>query len=161
MDLLVDTFSWKKFDMLSENDLFDISYLYEWAAINITHEVGKEIRHFKLNSCLFNQVKILPILNRAVYQDARDLGFDIADSEVVSNGQKSLDLIIVSEDRPLLKFAMAYSFSIIQVADMFKLFTQVNLLEKRDLTKIVRFLREKRNISEKKRKQIKKWQQHN
>ena len=157
MKFLIDTFSWKKFDLLSEENLFKVSNLYNWAEIFITHEVKTEIEHFELKSCNFKATIILPIKNYTIFQDAKSLEFDQADAEILSNGNLYGDLCIISEDKPLLKFAIAYSLNAIQVIDLFQVFNNLELLENRELFQINRFLREKKNITERKASDIKKW----
>ena len=157
MKFLIDTFSWKKFDLLSEKNLFKVSNLYNWAEIFITHEVKTEIKHFGLKSCNLIATIILPIKNHTIFQDAKSLEFDQADAEILSNGNLYGDLCIISEDKPLLKFAIAYSLNAIQVIDLFQVFNNLELLENRELFQINRFLREKKNITKRKASDIKKW----
>ncbi len=157
MKFLIDTFSWKKFDLLSKTDLFKVSNLYNWAEIYITHEVKTEIEHFKLKSCNFRATNILPIKNHKIFQDAKSLKFDQADAEILSNGNLDEDMCIISEDKPLLKFAIVYSINAIQVIDLFQVFNKLALLKNRELFQINRFLREKKNITMKKASNIKKW----
>ena len=157
MDILIDTFSWKKFDLLAKNKLFEISNLYEWSKVHITHEILTEIKHFRLKSCNLKSTIILPVKNIKIFQEAIDLDFDQADAEVLSNGTKNENLFIVSEDKPLLQYCQAYKFKALQLVDLFHLFTMIEQLENRDLYRIVRFLRNFKNITEKKSNHIKKW----
>lgn len=159
MNFLIDTFSWKKLDLLTQAKLFEVSNLYEWAKIFITPEVLNEIHHFHLKSCNFQDTTILTIKNPKIFQEAKILNFDQADAEILSNGGRNpdTDVCIVSEDKPLLSFAMAYSLTAMQVIDVFQLLNNLGLINNRKIFQINRFLREKKNITHKKAMDIKKW----
>ena len=157
MDVIIDTFSWKKFDLLEKNKLFNMKSLYEWSNVNITHEVYNEIKHFRLKSCALKSTSILPIKNKKIYQEAKDLEFDEADSQILSHGGNDRKLIIISEDKPLLKFCRGYSFDAMQIIDLFHLFAIRGFINHKELYQVNRFLRKYKNITEKKSNQIKNW----
>ena len=105
MILLIDTGNWLKLDKLKGEKLFNPNRIYEWAEIQITHEVEFEIEHFKCSSWERKKTVIIPIKNQIVYNEAIELDFDVADASILSNGQKeNLEYLIVSEDQALNGF---------------------------------------------------------
>ncbi|MHA1518990.1 MAG: hypothetical protein ACTSRK_02290 [Promethearchaeota archaeon] len=154
MDLLVDTFSWKKFDLLISQNLITREFLYSAANLYITHTVKDEIEHFGLYSCKIPSTTILSVKNSKLYQFAQDLGYDIADSEIFSNAGREPTLIVVSEDRPLLRLLQSKKIQAIQVIDLFYVFFKLNAISSNLLFQISKFCREKKNISERKHKKI-------
>ena len=150
MNLLIDTFSWKKFDILNGQKLLDYTELYQKLKLFITHEVAVELKHFQFLSYQEEQVTIIPISNQRIYADAIDLRFDPADASVLSNGSREGNLIIVSEDRPLLQLAMSYAFVAIQVADLFVILVKLGFLKRNLAFKMIQSLRSLKNISDRK-----------
>lgn len=154
MDFLVDTFSWKKFDLLIAQNLITNDFLYSNANFYITNSVKTEIEHFGLNSCNFPYTTILPIKNSALFTFAQNLGYDNADSEIFSNAGGESNITIVSEDKPLLKLLQSKSFQALQVIDVFYILFKLNLVSSNKLFQISKYCREKKNITEKKYQKI-------
>lgn len=154
MNFLVDTFSWKKFDLLIAQKLITTEFLYSAAKFFITHTVKREIEHFNLESCKIKNITILPIKDQRLYQFAQDLDYDNADSEIFSNASDESDIIIISEDRSLLKLLQSKNFAAIQVIDFFFVLYKLNAMKSNKLYKVSKFCREKKNITEKKHQQI-------
>ena len=157
MKFFIDTFSWKKIDILCELGLLDIEVAYDSLEICITHAVLTEITHFKLKSCILEKTQVLPYKDNKVYQDALVFGFDEADASIVSHGVDREDVYIISEDRPLLAFGKGYGIKIIQLIDFMKVLTVLEIVLKKNLYQINRKLRDVKNISKKKEKSIKNW----
>ena len=157
MDLFIDTCSWLKLDALSKNNLFLIENLYDFGDINITHDILFELDHFNCNVWIKERSKIIPVKNKQVFDEAITLDFDKADASLLSNGSKELATLIISEDNLVLRFARMYQFAAIQLIDLIRILVQQNILSKNELYKINRYLREMRNITLKKEKEIKQW----
>ena len=158
MRLLLDTGSWLKLDKLNQENIFNPHLLYEWATIETTHEVVIELEHFKCSSWKKNKTVIIPIKNQEIYDEAIELKYDKADASVISNGQKSdLEYLIVSEDRPLMDYVELYGFMGGFLIDIFRIFTSLDLLTKKELYRLAKRLHEMRNINKKKLKNILQW----
>lgn len=161
MKLLIDTCSWIKFDFLKHLQLFTAENLYEWVDIRITHEILEELEYHKVNSCNKIKTTIIPISNKFIYQDALNCKLDIADASILSNGSKKNDMIIVSEDSELLEFAHTYFLRAIELIDLFLILTENGYTSKRTLYRIAKAMGENKNISKKKKKEIREWLQKN
>ena len=158
MILLIDTGTWLKLDKLKGEKLFNPNRIYEWAEIQITHEVEFEIEHFKCSSWERKKTVIIPIKNQIVYNEAIELDFDVADASILSNGQKeNLEYLIVSEDRPLMDFIQMKGFIGGFLIDIFRIFTALGLMEKKELYRLAKRLYDLRNINKKKLKRILEW----
>ncbi|MHA1732674.1 MAG: hypothetical protein ACTSU5_12085 [Promethearchaeota archaeon] len=156
MNLLVDTCTWLKIDKLQSRNKYDHRDFYSLATLHVTHDVVDELIHYGCNSWKREKTRAIPIGNEAIFREALDLNFDTADASILSNGTKDDNLVIVSEDRALLKFAEMYKFSAVQLIDLFRLFTPEHF-SKRDLYNLTKALRELRNITKKKEKEMKTW----
>jgi len=157
MKLLIDTITWTKLARLQNLDAFSSVQLYAWAEIQITHKVQEELEYRRNTIWIKEKTQILPIKTARIYQDALDLDFDEADASILSNGSKEPDYFIVSEDRDLLRVACSYQFSAVQLIDLFRILTALEHITRRDLYNLAKILRELRNITEKKQKEIKSW----
>jgi hypothetical protein len=93
--------------------------------------------------------------NQDLYNEAILLKLGEADASILSLDTKSEDSIIISEDGGILEFARSHGFAILQLIDLFSLMEQQNILNKRELYKITRKLRELKNITKKKQKKVK------
>jgi len=157
MQFLIDTCTWIKLDKLQKLKEFSTSQLYLWGEVQITHEVLKEINHFRVLSCIRKDTTILPIGNRQIYDDATSTQLDEADASLLSNGARTQDKIIISEDPGLLNFARLYRITALQLIDLFQFFTEGDYLTRRELYRHTRTLRDLKNITKKRQKEIKSW----
>ncbi|MHA1301337.1 MAG: hypothetical protein ACTSO9_18090 [Candidatus Helarchaeota archaeon] len=154
MNLLIDTCTWLKLDILKEDRIFEPDKIYNWANIGISHQVLKEIEHFNCKSFKKEKTQINPIQNEEIYKKALKLEFDEADASILSFGKKTGDSIIISEDGTLLEYARINKFYALQLIDLFLLFTSMNFMKPRDLYHITKYLRKLKNITKKKEKEI-------
>ena len=157
---IIDTFSWKKLGIL-ENKVNTLDMLYNSLNVCVTHEILKEIKHFRLLSCDITRTHILPTKINRMYQDSRSLGFDEAEASLISNIVETEEFFGVTEDRPLLSLGIRYGANIIQLIDLFQFLTAQNVITKNIFYKITKELRSLKNISKKKEKFVKKWLQDN
>jgi rRNA-processing protein FCF1 len=157
MKFFVDTFSWKKIDILKELSLIDMDRAYDSLKICITHPVLTEISHFNLKSCILEKTQILPHQDNKLYRDALILGFDEADASLISCSNDEEEVYIVSEDRPLLTFGRSFGIKMVQLVDFMQVLTTLKVISKNNLYQINRKLREVKNISKRKEKSIKDW----
>ncbi|NMC05815.1 MAG: hypothetical protein GYA24_11415 [Candidatus Lokiarchaeota archaeon] len=158
MRLFIDTGTWLKLDALGMLTLFDAKNLYEWSEVCITHQVDEELRHFESKSIDRTRTSILPIKNKKIYDDAIAVGFDSADSSIISHGEPdSPTTLLISEDRPLLKYTKMYRFSIMQLVDLFQVFTRGGHISSKELYQLAREMQRLRNITRKKQDEIKDW----
>jgi hypothetical protein len=158
MRLFIDTGTWLKLDALDALKLFVPKSLYEWSEVFITHQVDEELRHFKNISIDRNHTSILPIKNKKVYEDALAVGFDAADSSIISHGEPDdPGTLIISEDRPLLKYTKMYRFYIMQLVDLFQVFANLGHISPNELFQLAMEMQRLRNITRKKQDEIKDW----
>ncbi len=159
MHVLIDTFSWKKLDILEEDEQIGTGTILDQFNVCITHAVFEEINHFKIKLHYPRKVSIIPYKNHKVCEDARLFGFDEADASIASACVELEDSMIVSEDRPLLAFGKGYGLKIVQLIDFFRIMTMSGIISRNDLYRANRKLREMKNISKIKEKSIKEWLQ--
>lgn len=157
LNVIIDTCSWFKLDLLDNMRLIKIDDLYDWINIEITHEVLKEIEHYAIKSFKKNETTIIPIQNKSIYHDALNCNLEPADASILSNGSRKNEVLIVSDDQELLEFAHTYHFTAIHIVDLFLLLTEIDFLSKRSLYRIAKELRNMKNISKKKHKEIHDW----
>lgn len=160
ISVIIDTFSWKKLDII-EKQVKILNLLYNAVNICVTHEILKEIKHFRLTSCEISRVHILPTKSNRIYQDSKTLGFDEADASLISNITKNEEYIGVTEDQSLLSLGTRNGCNIMQLLDLFQFFTAQGKLPKNTLYKITQELRNLKNITKKKEKYMKEWLQRN
>ena len=158
MKLFIDTGTWLKLDALSDLKLFEPNSLYEWGEIFTTHQVDEELRHFNNKSINRSLTSIVPIKNKNIYDETVAVGFDPADSSIISHGESdNPDVLIISEDRPLLKYTKIYRFYIMQLIDLFQVLAQQGHLSYNELYQLAREMQRLRNITRKKQEEIKNW----
>jgi len=160
ISVIIDTFSWKKLGIIEKQENI-LNSLYDAVNVCITHEILKEIKHFQLTTCDSSRVHILPTKQNRIYQDSKTLGFDEADASLISNIIKTEEYIGVTEDQPLLSYGTKNGFNIMQLLDLFQFLTAHNKLTKNSLYNITKELRNLKNITKKKEKDMKKWLQIN
>ncbi len=144
-----------------ENKANILDTLYDSVKVCITHEILKEIKHFRLTSCDITRTHILPAKLNRIYQDSISLGFDEADASLLSNVVKTENNYGITEDQPLILLGTRYGANIMQLIDLFQFLTSQEKITKNTLYKMTQELRNLRNISKKKEKYMKKWMQNN
>jgi predicted nucleic acid-binding protein len=154
MILIIDTGTWLKLDVLKADNMFDAEQLYNWAEIIVTHHVLKELEYYNCKSFQKEKTKITPIENITIFQDLIKSNFDEADASILSLGKKSPKISIISEDGALLEYARVHHFYAIQLIDLFRSLTEINLITNRLLYHLTKTLRQLKNITKKKEKRI-------
>ncbi|MHA1744596.1 MAG: hypothetical protein ACTSWW_01280 [Promethearchaeota archaeon] len=155
MKIFIDTFSWFKIDLLVSTSYIDLAALYQELELCITHDVLEELQNRKIKSCQISKLQVYPIGNKRIYDDAITQDFDKADASLLSNGSRNSDILLVSEDQPLLELGKSYRFDCIQLIDFCRILTSLNILTKRKLFQVNRELRRLGNISKKKEREMK------
>lgn len=155
MKVFIDTFSWAKLDLLHEKSLLETELIYKYFEVCITHDLLDEINHRGIKSCNVMKIHVLPRGNERIFEDTRSQGFDKADASIFSNYQRNEDSFIVTEDKPLIQLGINYRFNIIQLIDFCKILNAMRLITNNRLFQINRELRELKNISKHKEKEIK------
>jgi len=153
---MIDTCSWLKLDRLQSSDLFDVNDLYQWAEIQITHDVENELEYWRCLVWKKEKTQILPIKNEQIFKEAILMGYDDADASILSNGHSDPDFFLITEDRAVIKYSRLYHFSTIQLCDLFRIFTMMNLINRTEMYRLAKYLRDFRNITKKKLKSLKK-----
>ena len=102
MELLIDTCSWLKLARLQNKNIFNVENLYNWAEIQITYDVQKELNYWRCSVWKKEATQIIPIKDEKIFNEIKNFGYDEADASILSNGCKEPDSFILSEDRALL-----------------------------------------------------------
>jgi len=157
MNILIDTCTWLKLDKLTNLNLISIDLIYNSAEIMVTPDVASELEYYNCNSWRKEKTLFLPIKNDKIYEEAIVYNFDKADASILSNGSKDFTSIIITEDRNLIQFAKIYKFVVQQLIDFFRFLVELNIITKNLLSKINKILRDIKNITVKKERQIKNW----
>lgn len=123
----------------------------------ITHDIASELEYFKCYTWKKDKTIILPIKNRAIYDEAIAFNFDKADASILSNGSKEFNPVIITEDRAIIQFAQIYHFSTHQLIDFLRFLTYTTTISKNLLFQINKTLRTLKNTTLKKEKEIKEW----
>ncbi|MHA1132399.1 MAG: hypothetical protein ACTSQI_05425 [Candidatus Helarchaeota archaeon] len=156
--IFLDTCTWLKLELLERTKQFSTSLLFSSSSIAITHKIREELEHFSIPQEKINKTIIYPIGDKAIYKHALDLGLDEADASLLSNGKiKEDQLYLISEDRAVLSFGRMFKMEIMQLIDLFQNLTTQNILDKTKLYNMVKFLRNQKNITEKKKNTILNW----
>ncbi len=154
MIFLIDTCSWLKLDVLKEYQAFDPNNLYEWIEIEITHQILKELEYYNCKSFQKEKTKIIPVDTKKIYEQVFKLNFDDADASALSYGKNVPSSKLVSEDGLLLEYARIHGISAIQLIDLLQLLTNMSFINPRELYHLTKLLRELKNITRKKKKEI-------
>ena len=155
--LILDTGTWLKLDRLISQKIITQSFidiLYSNYRIIITPEIEEELSYFKNTAWEKNKTYIVPIEDEMNAKRAYEDGFDAADSSIfgISNVK---DMIIISEDRPLIKYSNS-SLEIYHFSEFLVELNKRNLLSKDRIYNIVKHLYSIRNIGKKIHNRIKK-----
>ncbi len=156
--IFLDTCTWLKLELLEREQQFSTSVLFSFSSIAITHKIKEELEHYSIPQEKINETIIYPIGDKAIYKYALDSGFDDADASLLSNGKIKVEqLYLISEDRAVLSFGRMLKMEIMQLIDLFQNFTTQNIIDKKKLYNLVKFLRNQKNITEKKENNILNW----
>ncbi len=153
----IDTFSWKKLDILAEKygDKF-IKDIILTNNIYITHEVMEELiyRNFSFISRnnILEYVTILPKID-IDYNTYQQDGFDAADASLIEYSNKE-KIPVVTEDHPMLAIAVVNRYDFMQLVDFFVILNSLGQITNNKFQNIIRILRKMKNITKRKAKKL-------
>jgi hypothetical protein len=149
----LDTFSWYKFITLYNDEwkilMTDILNNYN---IFITHEVKKEFEYrFEKYLHILDLIIILPRKRSSTEYDRRK--FDLADISLLQYAEIT-DYVIITEDHPMLSQGITQRKNIMQFCDFVAALYKEEFLDLTDYYQIVKKLREMKNITKTKEKEL-------
>ncbi len=154
LQCILDTYSWTKLLRLEK---LGWTKLIEDILVNnsilMTHEVKKELLHWypRIQDKL-DRTTLLPVID-IDYEKYLEQNFDPADASLIEYNTLE-QYLVVTEDHPMLALSTVDKRDFIQLADLFYLLNQINQLSNNDLHKLIRMLREMKNITLRKQKQL-------
>ncbi|MBN2156206.1 MAG: hypothetical protein JW776_09195 [Candidatus Lokiarchaeota archaeon] len=154
--LIIDTGTWTKLDTLVIDGAISkefIELLYEQFDIIITPEIEIEIEYYNISSWIKNQTFVIPVKYIEAKKKAERDGFDEADASIF--GIDTRDCIILSEDRPLIKYGSISLMNFMYFAEFLLLLCESSLVSKNNLYDLNKHLYSIRNIGKKLFKDIK------
>jgi hypothetical protein len=164
LNVIIDTGTWLKLDLLENKKLFTTQSVYEWTKVIITHQVEEEIVHFKCSSYVQSETQVVPIGNRQIYDEIISIGFDEADASIASlfsstsnENERKENLIAVTEDKPLLDYLHMKEIYAIQLVELFLIFTDMRKIQGKEFYRLVKILQDLRNITKKKMNSLLAW----
>lgn len=140
-----------KLDKLIERNLINrrfISEFYHLGKIIITPEIEEELVHHKVQSWQKNQTFIFPVKNLTKKETVMNDGFDEADASIFGI-EKLHEKIVITEDRPLLKYAAPQFEKFLHFADFIVLLAEFGLLSKNNAIRLQKSLYDLRHIGKK------------
>ncbi len=152
----IDTCSWLKLDLISTSGWTDLveTILREFEVF-ITHEIAEELRNFLPRREEWIKRVTIRSINREEYQSFVGEIFDPADASLLSFHTEN-NVIIITEDPAMLAEGVTRQQNIIQLVDLIFLLYRDEMINKRDLQKLIAFFRKKRNITRRKESTLKK-----
>ncbi len=168
MKYIIDTGSWLKFDKIISTKVFEkmerrtgafLPAFYAWLKkegiqLAITHAVKDELQYFHSTSYWEKQLLILPVGDKAIFDQAKNLGLDQANAEVASNGP---GFALVSEDKDLLEFAILKGFTALQLIDLLCIFTWMGFFLRDEFYNVLQEFVRLRLITKRKAESIESW----
>ncbi len=156
--LLIDTGTWIKIERLLQDNIISIQFmdnLYDVFEITITPEIEFELNRYKIHIWQKSRTYVVPVQDLETKNRVLADGFDEADASTF--GFNNEDLIVLSEDRPLIKYGRVFNNKFLFFADFLLLLYENGLISKRNLYNLNKHLFSIRNINKKLFKDIKIW----
>jgi len=151
--IILDICSWLKIQLIKDSLDLDLRDIFKKFNIVLTHELNEELNYYLGE---FIDTKVFPIF--PIYTDKRKkyerLGFDLADASIICFAKKN-NCIIITEDGALLSFLLNLNMKPVQVSEFFLSLLHLNILDKRTALNLIKFLRDRKNIKEKKFNKLK------
>ncbi|MHA1888611.1 MAG: hypothetical protein ACTSX0_11325, partial [Promethearchaeota archaeon] len=113
--------------------------------ICITPEIQEEIEYFQITSWNNRKTFVIPVQNEEIYRRVQNDGFDAADASLIAN-LNTESAIGITEDRPLLKYAVLNHYDILFLVDFLKRLVQLQIMKKNEFYRINKALYQVRNI---------------
>lgn len=150
----IDTFSWGKLLLLKSNQYEPlILEIIKKGNIFITQEVKIEYEYrFPNELSLLKYITLFPKIE-IDFKSYQLKGFDPADASLLEYSKNEAN-IIITEDQLMLNESISNKRNIIQLADYFGSLYETDFLVKREFYHIIKKLRNLRNITKKKEKEL-------
>ncbi|TFG17460.1 MAG: hypothetical protein EU530_10580 [Promethearchaeota archaeon] len=154
--LIIDTGTWTKLDTLEVDGVISkefIELLYEHFDVIITPEIETEMQYYNVSSWIKNKTFVIPVEDIEAKKKVERDGFDEADASIF--GIDTRDCIILSEDRPLIKYGSISLMNFMFFAEFLVLLFESSLVSKNNLYNLNKHLYSIRNIGKNLFKDIK------
>lgn len=150
----VDTYSWTKLFLLVETNWKElIVELVSNINLFITPEVRKELVHFHSQyENIWGTISVFKKREKSIDEFDSSI-FDEADISLLESLSEQ-DVVIITEDRPMLATNVTRKNNIISLVDFFALLYRRNTITHQELYNLAKWLEKKKNITKKKKKMI-------
>ncbi len=151
--IILDTCSWLKIQLIHTQLKIDLRSILQECAILLTHPLNKEINYYLKDYIDTTFFQIYPIKSDKL-EELSDLEFDEADLSIIILAQE-MDILVITEDGSLLMFLINLGKKAIQISEFFLTLLNLNRINKRVCYNLLKFLRERKNITAKRYKKLK------
>ena len=151
--IILDTCSWLKIQMIKDGLNLDLRDILKKLDIVLTHELNEELNYHLVEFINTKEFPVFPIQTEKRNRYEK-LGFDLADASIICYA-KERNCIIITEDGALLSFLLNLGVKTVQVSEFLLSLVHLNKLDKRTVFNLIKFLRERKNIKEKRLNKLK------
>ena len=151
--LIIDTCSWNKIKRLeADNVIFLKDFFYE-GDLHATHELVKEYSHYLENYLDFSRFTIQPV-NLQSYHDLTERELDDADLSIIALARMDENTTVICDDGAEMDVLHFFHVKAFKVSEYMLWLVENDLIRKNDGNRVVKKLREWKNIDEHAKKRV-------
>ncbi len=150
---IIDTCSWHKIQRLETDGVIHLKeYFYE-SDLHATHELVKEYEHYLADYLDLSKFTIRPV-KLQVYQDLTEKTLDDTDLSIIALARMDEKTVVICDDGAEMDILHFFHVKALKISEYMLWLVENGLIRKNDGNRVVKKLREWRNIDEHSKKQL-------
>ncbi len=150
---IIDTCSWHKIQRLEIDGVIHLKeYFYE-SDLHATHELVKEYEHYLLDYLDLSRFTIRPVKLQA-YQDLTEKTLDDADLSIIALARMDEKAVVICDDGAEMDILHFFHVKALKISEYMLWLEENGLIRKNEGYRVVKKLREWKNIDEHSKKQL-------
>ena len=151
--LVIDTCSWLKIRRLEKERVLYLMELLKEADLHATHELVKEYRHYLKDYLDLDIFTIIPVRSEPFY-DLTTKALDEADLSIIALARGKENAVVICDDGAQLEILHFFHVKAFKVSEYMLWLVENDIVSKNVANRVVKKLREWRNISEHARRTV-------
>ncbi len=151
--LIIDTCSWHKIQRLEREGVILLKDFFYETDLHATHELVKEYLHYLKEYLDLSKFTIQPVQLEA-YHDLTKKSLDDADLSIIALSRKNANAVVICDDGAETDILHFFHVKAFRISEYMLWLVKNDFIRKNDGNKVVKKLREWKNIDEHSKKRV-------
>ncbi|MEX2684235.1 MAG: hypothetical protein Q6373_021875 [Candidatus Sigynarchaeota archaeon] len=150
---VIDTCSWHKIERLEKEGIIYLKDFFYESDLHATHELVKEYKHYLADYLDLSKFTIRPV-KLQTYQDLTDKTLDDADLSIIALARAEENAVVICDDGAEMDILHFFHVKAFKISEYALWLVENGMIRKNDGNRVVKALREWKNIDEHSKKHL-------